>query len=241
MDEFADMFLAYLADERNLSAHTIKSYRTDLVQFLDHVNTLMPTDRPVVPSDITRNTVRSFLARLHGERLSPATISRKLAAIRSFFKYLCREKFSDSNPAETVASPKLGFRLPNFLEIEEIERMLAAPDVSTVSGLRDQAILEVLYSTGIRAAELAELTVRNIDLVGGSVRVRGKGKKERVVPVGSYAVRAVERYLTVRGKALSSGGRPESLWLNKFGGPLSVRSIHRMVAKYGRIALHNRT
>jgi integrase/recombinase XerC len=241
VDEFVDRFMAYLADERNMSVHTIKSYRTDLIQFADHTATLMPAGRPVVPADVTRNTVRSFLARLHGERLASATIARKLSAVRAFFKYLCRENVCDSNPAETVASPKLGFRLPKFLEVGEVERLVSAPDTSTVAGLRDYAILEVLYSTGIRAAELASLTVQDVDLVGGTMRVKGKGKKERIVPVGSYAVRAVEKYLLTRGKGLSAAGSPEAVWLNKYGGPLTVRSVHRLVARYGRMALPDRT
>lgn len=237
MDELVDRFLAYLADERNLSVHTVKSYRTDLVQFLDHVETLIPT---AGPADVTRNTVRSFLARLHGERLASATIARKLAAVRSFFKYLCREKLCGSNPAETVASPRLGFRLPKFLEVGEVEMLVSAPDVSQVAGLRDRAILEVLYSTGVRAAELAALTVQDADLVGGTMRVKGKGRKERIVPVGSYAVRAIETYLMARGSGLSAAGSPEALWLNRYGGPLSVRSVHRVVGKYARTVLPNR-
>jgi len=237
VDELVDRFTAYLADERNLSAHTIKSYRTDLVQFLTFLAEGMPAGRMPAPREVTRNTVRSYLARVRGMSPAPATAARKLAAVRAFFKYLCREGICERNPAESVATPKLGSRLPKYLEVDEVERLIDAPDVNRVTGIRDRAIIELLYSTGIRAAELAGLTVNDIDIVGDSVRVRGKGRKERIVPVGSHAVRALRTYLRVRRDMAVSRGAGDALWLNRFGAPLTVRSIHRAVAKYARRAL----
>ena len=239
MDELVDRFTAHLADERNLSPHTVKSYRTDLVQFLDYLDSILPAGGMPTPQDITRNTIRSFMAQLRGVPMEPATVARKLASIRAFFKYLCREGVCETNPAMVVATPKTGSRLPKYLEIEDVERLLSTPDSSAPTGLRDRAMLELLYSTGIRAAELAGLAVRDVDLVGGTLRVRGKGRKERIVPVGSHAVRAVRVYLRVR-REFTSPTQSDALWLNRYGSPISVRSIHRMVAKYAREALPER-
>jgi len=241
VDELVDKFTAHMADERNLSPHTVKSYRTDLVQFLDYLTSSTPSGGMPAPQDITRNTIRSFMAQLRGALMEPATVARKLASIRAFFKYLCREGVCETNPAMVVATPKTGVRLPKYLEIDDVERLLSIPDSNVPTGLRDRAMLELLYSTGIRAAELAGLAVRDVDLVGGTLRVRGKGRKERIVPVGSHAVRAVRVYLRVR-RELASSGRSgsDALWLNRYGSPISVRSIHRMVAKYAREALPER-
>jgi len=241
VDELVDRFTVHLADERNLSPHTVKSYRTDLVQFLDYLSSTVPAGGMPAPQDITRNTIRSFMAQLRGALMEPATVARKLASVRAFFKYLCREGICESNPAMVVATPKTGFRLPKYLEIEDVERLLATPDTAVPLGIRDQAMLELLYSTGIRAAELAGLAVRDVDLVGGTLRVRGKGRKERIVPVGSHAVRSVRRYLRVRrGHVALLRTGSDALWLNRYGSPISVRSIHRMVAKHARQALPER-
>jgi len=241
VDELVDRFTAYLSDERNLSAHTIKSYRTDLVQFLDHISTGVPAGIAPSPQNVSRDTIRSYLAGLRGSLMAPATVARKLASVRAFFKYLCREGICETNPAMVVAVPKTGSRLPKFLEVEDVEHLLSMPDSSSVMGIRDRAMLEVLYSTGIRAAELAGLVVRDVDMVGGSVRVPGKGRKERIVPVGSYALRALLKYLRVRHElAGSRRSGSDALWLNRYGGPISVRSVHRLVAKYARQALPDR-
>jgi len=160
-------------------------------------------------------------------------MARKLATLRSFVRYLCREEVLEGNPIAAVSTPKQEKRLPRFLYPKEIELLLEAPDISRPSGLRDKAILEVLYATGIRVSELVSLNLSNLDTQSGSIKVLGKGGKERIIPMGTKACTAMDKYLQVRRKALKKdNGTETAVFLNKFGQRLTARSVRNIINKY---------
>jgi integrase/recombinase XerC len=234
-DAAVEQFLRSLAVERGASAHTLRSYRTDLTDcaaFLAarRLGTLVEADA---------RTLRAYLAALHDRGLARTSIARRLAALRSFFRFLMRRGRASANPAREVSTPKLPKKLPVYLPIDESEALLRADPPPTAGGARDRAILELLYATGIRVAELAGLDVEDVSLRDwreGAVRVLGKGRKERVVPVGRQAVEALRAYLGERGER---GSGP--LFLNERGRRLTVRSVHRIVRARARAAgLHRR-
>jgi integrase/recombinase XerC len=241
-------FINYLETERAFSAHTLRAYLLDLAQFCDYVNhgpdalSHEAEERPPASVDALRragrNDIRAFLAHVQTAGGTPKTSARKLAAIRAAYKFYVRIGELEVNPAQTVKSPKLGRDLPDVLSIPEVTALLEAPDTSEPLGIRDRAILETLYSSGIRAAELAGLTLRSIDLIGGTMVVLGKRRKERIAYLGTYAADAVQAYLRVRG----SLGSPthERLFVNARGGPLTTRSVQRVVERYVRQALPGR-
>ncbi len=187
-------YIAYLEQERNFSPHTIQSYAIDLRQFLEFLH----TERTKSLSDVERDTLRSFLGSRLDEGLSRRSIARKIASLRSFFRYLVRKKIIDSNPALNLLSPKHEQKLPDVLDEQTVFRLLEVPDNSTVKGKRDRAILELFYSCGIRLHELVGLNVEDIDIARGSMKVRGKGRKERILPVGRKALETLEEYLRHR-------------------------------------------
>lgn len=208
----------------NRSAHTEAAYQTDLLQFCQFAaaeNCKELDDLQI--EEIDMYVIRSFLGLLTEHRLSRRSIARKLSALRSFFKFLCREGYVERNPVRRVASPKLGRQLPHFLYLEQVEKMLQAPDLDTVLGMRDRVILEVLYGSGLRVSELVSLHTGDFDFVSGLVRVRGKGKKERIVPLTGQAQRVIREYLQMR-----ADDRPEFL-LNYRRTGLSARSVRRIL------------
>ena len=225
MDDYLKRFFTYLAVERNVSPHTVAAYRNDLEQFRQFL--AEGGSGPTHPEAVTHLDVRRFLAHLHGE-LKKSSIGRKLAAVRAFFRYLLREGVVAKNPAELVSTPKKERRAPFHLAIDEITALVEAPKEVTLLGLRDRAILEVLYSCGIRLSELTKLSVGDIDREGRLVRVLGKGGKERVVPLGRQAAKAVAAYLVERHEP--SHGEP--FLLNSRGGRLTGRSVARIVDNY---------
>lgn len=241
-------FINYLETERAFSAHTLRAYLLDLAQFCDYVNNgpdafaREAEERPPASLDAlrraSRNDVRAFLAHVQTAGGTPKTSARKLAAIRAAYKFYVRIGELEVNPAQTVKSPKLARDLPDVLSIPEVTALLEAPDPTEPLGIRDRAILETLYSSGIRVAELAGLTLRSVDLVSGQTVVLGKRRKERIAYLGSYAVDAVQAYLRVRG----SLGNPkhDRLFVNFRGGPLTTRSVQRVVEQYVRQALPTR-
>ena len=241
MHEYIEAFLDHLKYERNVSEHTLRNYRIDLLQFYDH---LAPADeqgnrRPVDVRRIDHITIREFLAALHVKRKKKSSIARKLATLRSFFKYLCREQVLEMNPASLVATPRLERKLPKFLSVEEVFRFLELPDPDTVLGKRDRAILEVLYATGMRVSELVNLNLDDVDFKNRSIRVRGKGRRERIVPFGRKALEALEAYLGVRGQLLLQASEeerdPRALFLNYQGTRLTTRSVGRIIARYAKM------
>lgn len=225
-------FMAKLEHEKGFSGHTLRAYHNDLLQF----DTFLKDEKRNYLKDINHLLLRKFLALLRTKDYTKSTVARKLASLRSFFKFLIREGELVSNPFEMLRTPKQEKKLPHFLSINEVDVLLKTPDCSNVMGLRDMAILETLYSTGIRVSELVGLDENNIDLFGGMIKVQGKGKKERLVPIGSHAMKAINEYIDSKSKSKKNEKkkvrRSEPLFLNKFGGRLTARSVARSLDKY---------
>lgn len=226
MEKQVHKFLEFLSGEKNASPHTLKNYAIDLREFSASVNK--------VETAVTYLDIRGFLAYLKNKNYSRSSIARKLACLRSFFKYLTRENVLKANPAAEIATPKREKKLPNFLEQEEVTRLIEAPPKESWEGKRDKAILETLYSSGLRVSELVGLNQDDLDIFSGLVRVRGKGKKERIVPLGEMALQALQAYMQVRPPKDRDHGPKKPLFLNRSGGRLTDRSVRRMILKYGR-------
>lgn len=225
MKKEIDEFCGYLGTERNVSSHTLQAYRTDLEMFREFLAAELGPTVPV--ARITHLAVRRYLARLAIDH-AKNTLGRKLAAIRSFFKYLMREGKVSKNPAELVSTPKKEKKIPYHLDIDEVTALVVAPAAIDILSLRDRAILETLYSSGLRVSELTGLNVGGVDLEEGLVRVLGKGGKERIVPLGSPARSAVSDYLAAR----KNPSYDAPFLVNARGGRLSSRSVGRIVDKY---------
>lgn len=230
-------YLTYLAEERQYSSHTVTAYQKDLHQFEDFLN-LHFEGSPYRVDAIDNVTIRLFLGELLDRGLTKKSIARKLAAVRSFFAYLVRQNLAPYNPADTVVTPKLEKRLPVFLDEASMERVLEAPDRSTREGLRDAALIELLYSTGIRLGELVRLNVEDLDFGNGTVKVLGKGNKHRVVPYGKHASEAIRGYLSQReefrghrNRRLSADDR-RALFLSAGGKRIYPKAVHLIVKKY---------
>ncbi len=238
-----DLFFTYLQHEKGCSKHTERNYRVDLGQFLSFLVGEDVCSRNEKQGDlhvegIDSPAIRKYVGSLYGE-LKRATIARKLSAVRSFFLFLEREAFIKINPAVEVQSPKLGKYIPNYLPVDDVFRLMELPDREKPLGLRDLAILEVLYSCGIRVAELSGMNVSSIDDDQCLVKVMGKGNQERLVPIGKQALRAVAAYLAATGgvrKKIKLKGGGDPLFLNFRGGRLTTRSIGRIVKQYARLA-----
>jgi integrase/recombinase XerC len=226
MDAAVGSFLEHLSVERGASAHTLRSYTADLTEFSRFL-----ADEGIagLPAADTR-AVRAYLAGLHRRRLSKATIARKLAAVRSCFRFLVRRGRLETNPARGVRSPRLGRRLPAFLSLDETRDSLDSGPGPGAAAVRDHALIEVLYGSGLRVAEGCGLDLDDLDEGRRTVRVVGKGDKERVVPIGEAALEALDAYLVVRGR------RRGPLFLNRRGGRLTARSAHRIVRAWARRA-----
>ena len=227
--DHATRFLRRLRAARGLSPHTLRAYRIDLDQFL----TFLRLEGRPDPLAVDNLLLRKFLAQLRAADYARTTVVRKLASLRSFYRFLCREGFCETNPIASVRTPRLRRRLPEFLTEREVAQLLAAPDPSDLLGLRDRAMLETLYSTGLRASELVSLDVRDVDLLSEVVKTMGKGGRERLAPLGSYALEAIGDYLAARG--ISRRRVPFTrlpLFLNRFGTRLSSRSLQRVLEKY---------
>ena len=227
-------FLNYLEFQRNYSPHTIKNYRRDLLEF-DAYLTRDGKDRPVDPAEIDHISIRDFLSHLHQRKNAKSSIARKLAAIRSFYRFLYSQGKVASNPARLVRNPRLPDRKPRFLSLGEVETILRLPDRNTDRGVRDRAILELLYASGLRVSELVQANVEDLSLDQRLVKVYGKGKRERLVPFGGKAEKALLGYLARRRNLLrrqKSVREPNALFLNLRGGRLSARSIERNLQQY---------
>src|SRR5215510_3169241 len=248
MEKLLEQFLEHLRYERNVSAHTLRNYASDLEQFLDFIAPLdHATGKRNTPelSQIDHLTIREWLASLHGAQKQKSSIARKLAALRTFFQFLVREGVLELNPAKLVSTPRLEKKLPKHLSIEEAVRFIETPDLETDLGKRDRAMLELMYATGVRVAELTTLNLADIDFRNQLVRVTGKRRKQRIVPFGDPAGAAIRNYLDVRDKFLFnapvSKRDEEALFLNYQGTRITTRSVGRMVDKYIRLCagMHN--
>jgi len=222
MNAEIDLFLTDLEQRRGASPHTLANYRLDLTHLCDWM-----ASRPEGSwQDVDRKTIRAWVAWMHGEGYAPASIGRKLSALRSLFRFLVREERLARSPLLFVAAPKRRRSLPPVLTVEEIERLLAAPDVASPFGLRDRCMFEVLYATGLRLSELLGLTLEQIDWPRRSAQVRGKGNKDRVVLLGDLAIDALERYIHRGRPQLLRDADCGALYLSYLGKPLSVRGFH---------------
>ncbi len=222
MHRYIDKFINYLKVEKNASGHTIKNYSIDLNSFF-----LFLDGKDI--AEVDHLTLRRFLAQLRSKAYSKRTIARKLASLRSLFKFLYREGHIKSNPITAISSPKLDKKLPKFLDVGQVTRLILKPDTASIAGLRDRAILETLYSTGIRVSELVGLDTQDIDFISGVVKVFGKGSKERMVPIGEEALGAIRRYNDKKDKREKTR---DAVFLNNRGGRLTDRSVRRMLDKY---------
>ncbi len=258
-------FLDYLRFEKRFSEHTAKCYGADLGQFGEFLTsasgethhegqaisapdqhggtatavatqTSIQVDRLLLSTDV--NTVRAYLAFLNDKQYSKATIARKLATLRSFYKFLVKRNEISDNPVVAVRTPKQEKKLPRYLEYEEVKRLLETPPMDSWLGARDRAILETLYSTGIRVSELVALNMDDVDFLGEVVHIRGKGKKERIAPISSSALQVIQHYMEFRNKRAQSNANFDSkvLFVNKHGRRLSTRSVRRKMDKYLKMA-----
>ncbi|HEY2941153.1 MAG TPA: tyrosine recombinase XerC [Vicinamibacteria bacterium] len=218
-------FRRHLEQERNASPHTVRAYVEDLGQFITHLRAEL--GREPHPRDVDVLLLRAFLARLHRQGLKKSSAARKLASLRTFFRYLCREGILAANPARALVSPRLERRIPAHLDEADVARLVAV-DGDREADVRARAILELLYATGIRCAELVGLDLPEVDLEARFVRVLGKGQKERQVPFGAPAERAVRAYLPVRARCRP---RTDALFVNARGGRLTDRSVRAIVQR----------
>jgi integrase/recombinase XerC len=231
MQAAVSRFLKYLRVERNASELTIKSYHEDFVALVEYLKEL--EGRTPSPAEVSTVDLRGYIAALHEAGYAKTTIARRLASLRSFFRFGQREGWTKSNPAKPLRNPRKARALPHFLSSEDIGRLLSAPPSDEPPGLRDRAILEVLYAGGLRVSELAGLNDSDCDLPGGALRVRGKGRRERIAPIGSFAVRAVKHWLAVRRLSEREKKGPDApVFTNKFGRRLTTRSVGRLLEKY---------
>ncbi|MFQ5734449.1 MAG: tyrosine recombinase XerC [Planctomycetaceae bacterium] len=224
-------FRRYLQIERNASPLTLKSYTEDLdsllVYFTEQLGDVPAVDR------ITVNVLRGYVTYLHECRYARTTVARRLACLRSFFRFCRRESLIDGNPAKMLRTPRIGRKLPHYLTTEQITQLLEAPPANEPMGLRDRAILETLYTAGLRVAELVGLNLESWDRDANVLRVFGKGRKERIAPVGSYAAKALADWIQVRAVTDKSDDLDRrAVFLNRFGRRLTTRSVGRMLEKY---------
>jgi integrase/recombinase XerC len=230
MEEALAEFLRHLALEKNASAHTVKSYREDLTQALSFFRQRLGKEA-VGTDQLTTRLVRAYLAWLHEQKYARTTVARRLAAVRSWCRFLCRQGTLTANPADGLRGPRQDKKLPHFLSEADLARLLAAPPGNAPMGLRDRAILETLYSAGLRVSELTGLNLEDVDLDSGLATVRGKGKRERLALLGPPALAALQTWLACRDAVDPTRSRP-AVFLNKNGTRLTSRSVGRLLAKY---------
>ncbi len=229
MQDLIGEFINYLSIERGLAANTLESYGRDLRQYLAY---LRATARHLGLADASRANVISYLLRMEKEGMSPATIARRLAALKSFYQFLVRKSIIERDPTANLESPKLDRKLPKVLTIREVETLLRQPKTGTVSGLRDRAMLEVLYATGIRVSELVSLLVSDANLEMGYLRCAGRNGRERLVPLGSVACQAVADYLTRGRPKLVKDPGERCLFANHHGRRMTRQGFWKIVKKY---------
>lgn len=228
------MFMSYLKYERRASIHTQKNYFVDIMQFFRFLENRFPGISKDGTSSIAKvdsSMVREFFAQMFDKKM-PASLARKIATLRTFFQYCMKKGLVSSNPAKEVATPKIPKRLPKFLTVDEVFALLKATSDDGAAGARDKAILELLYASGLRVSELVGLDVNEVDLNEKNVRVLGKGRKERIVPMGDKAVKAIARYIEMRPELAGTSAMVKGLFLNRQGGRLSARSVERLLKKY---------
>src|SRR5206468_7576378 len=225
-------FLTHVRVEKGLSSNTVSAYRRDLVKFDEFAR-----KRKLMLEAVSRDDLVEFLAALYRQKLESKTVARHLVTLRNFFRFAQIQELISTDPSINLESPKIRRSLPGYLRLEEVERLLTQPDAKTPFGLRDRAMLEVLYSAGLRVSELIGLRVSDLDTKVGCVRCIGKGNKERIVPIGKKALGMVERYLRdARPKLIGKAASSPTLFVNRRGGPLSRVGVWKILSAYGRRA-----
>ncbi|MFZ5644097.1 MAG: site-specific tyrosine recombinase XerD [Bacillota bacterium] len=228
MDREIKDFLNFLAIERGLAKNTVISYRSDLIFFMQCCK-----DKKIDPlGGNGRNAISLYLLQMKKDGMSPATISRRIASIKSLYKFLLNEGRIEKDPTENIESPRKHQRLPRVLTADEVDRLLGQPRIGTPAGLRDKAMLELLYATGIRVTELVSLQRGDINLEEGYIRCMGKGSKERIIPIGEVSAHFVEAYIQRARVKLLGEANSKSLFLNKNGGSLTRQGFWKIIKKY---------
>ena len=220
-------FLKFLSNEKNFSLHTIKAYEYDIQKFIEFL-----TEKSVSIQQATKSDIRDFLSNQYDLGLTKKTVARRLASIKSFYKYLINIEFIDKNPSLFLQSPKLSKELPNFIDEKIIDELMNQPDIDTVKGLRDKAIMELFYSTGMRLSELINLDIGSINTKDHLIKVVGKGNKDRLIPFGKRAKFCIENYLKKRALALKSSFEGTPLFVNSKNQRVPKRTIQRRVSNY---------
>ncbi|MFA5114498.1 MAG: site-specific tyrosine recombinase XerD [Candidatus Omnitrophota bacterium] len=232
MREFIETFLNYLSVERGLSRNTIISYQEDLHYYMDYlesknINSLSRT---------TRDDISNFMFFQKDKGLSANSVARRLAAIKAFYRFLVKERILKSDPSSLIDSPKLWKKIPDALSVNEVTKLLDQPNIRELQGIRDKAVLEALYATGMRVSEAANLKKDNVNLQVGFLRCIGKGNKERVIPLGKKSIKSIERYLAVGRPKILKGRESEYLFLSRLGRRISRQSIWKIIRRYARQA-----
>ena len=239
LKKYIELYTFFLKNEKNYSNYTIVSYRNDLIQFFNYLKLyrILKDDKIEY---VDRSVMRKYIVYLKKSDYSARSISRKISTVRSFFKFCLREGIIKVNPTINLITPKIDKKLPYFLYLQEVNKLIETPLKNTIFGIRDRAILELLYGTGIRVGELVNLNICNIDLYEKTIIVFGKGSKERILPLGNPSIRAIQEYLTSRNlfekKIFVNKNDLEALFLNRLGGRLTTRSIRRIIIKYMKMA-----
>ena len=230
MQEVFSKYIDYLQVERNASPHTVRNYTRALMEFFDHLR-----ERGIASlKDVNKQTLRDYISGLIERGLAKSSIACRLSAIRSFYRYLMREEMIAVSPVATTVSPRLDRRLPSFLTIEEVKRLIESPDQATPQGLRDRALMEMLYASGLRVSELVNLDVEQVNLHTNEIRVWGKRSKERVVLIGDPAHRALTDYLERGRPELLGKKRSDALFVNRYGKRLLARRVQKIIDRYAR-------
>jgi len=228
--EVIDEFITFLQVERGLAENTISAYSRDLVRFIAYLE-----NRNITPIKTSRSVIRDYLGSLTPD-LSKRSQARNVSAIKTFFRFLVSEGKMKENPARLLETPRIQQKLPEVLSLGEVEQLLSQPDITTPLGQRDRAMLELLYATGLRVSELVHLKLLDVNLEAGFVKTLGKGSKERMVPFGEMALKALKTYLSDGRKALLKSGHPPYLFLNFRGKPLSRQGFWKIIRNHGTMA-----
>lgn len=231
MQKYIDQFIDFMEVERGVSTNTIQAYRRDIQKFMEYVKRIKKDIAGVSREDVT-----GFMMHLKKKGLSAGTIARNLASLKTFWKFLVMERIVPENITAVIETPKTWKTIPEVLNRQEVERLLNAPRTRSTAGIRDRAILELMYATGLRVSEVNGLKKTNVNLEAGFVKCSGKGGKERVVPLGGVARGAIEKYLESARQKLSAKTKDEHLFLSKLGRSLSRQSIWKMIQKYAKEA-----
>jgi integrase/recombinase XerC len=232
LSEAVDSFINFLKIEKDASLHTIRSYMNDLVELINFIG-----DDSKDIRNIDFFTLREYITTLYDKKLSKTTIERKVSSIKSFYKYLNQKGVVQENPARMLRFPKKEKKLFKVFNIDDLFNLLEIPDKSTPSGLRDALIMELMYGTGVRVSELVGIKIDDIDFEGLRLRVRGKGKKERIIPLAEFHIKFIRKYISLREEMLKGDNvKTDQLFINKYGTPLSDRSVRRIVEKYLKLA-----